>query len=459
MRKGREQVQRQTKAQKHEPTAKKQHPDAPIPMQTQQVSPQMMLQLQRQIGNRAVLNLLRGQPVASPPQQSIQRIMDVDSFKEATTLFGEEAFNRTRNRITTVDTALDAYRQIIVDDILPDNDGIDNKRTRVDELIAACQDYLAERGAKRKKGVRKLLAQAQGEKQVIDLFYQSKNTADNAQKFQLLIQAQDAQLNLQTRGLLPQFRMVVDAGKWIDDVTRSLHADPAAMETVLQNEVDSLREIQANANTPPLLQQILAEVLANVDNVHLNASKPGARFTKDTEDFDEDYVVNHSLDARLGTADRLGSLTHELTHVSASETFSNTPLFLLFQEGASDEEIKGLSDTRTAYLEELEALALADTTLTESQKDLIKEKVQYPKKELKYYLGRFRSQLDDEIFTQLERLSEQGVTNTVNEFDTVINQMLMYAHIWQLPPRNRFYRRLTDVAQEAYDYRAAAREG
>jgi len=39
----------------------------------------------------------------------------------------------------------------------------------------------------------------------------------------------------------------------------------------------------------------------------------------------------------------------------------------------------------------------------------------------------------------------------------VINQMMIYMHTWGIPKKNKFYTLLTQVAQEAYDYRAAAR--
>jgi hypothetical protein len=51
----------------------------------------------------------------------------------------------------------------------------------------------------------------------------------------------------------------------------------------------------------------------------------------------------------------------------------------------------------------------------------------------------------------------QGINNSLIEFDTVINQMMIYMHLWEIPQDDAFYAKLTEIAQEAYDYRAAAR--
>ena len=58
------------------------------------------------------------------------------------------------------------------------------------------------------------------------------------------------------------------------------------------------------------------------------------------------YVVEHSLQLGGGTAERVGSLGHELTHVSSGETFENTPLFLLFDPASSAEEIVAMAAAR-----------------------------------------------------------------------------------------------------------------
>lgn len=43
--------------------------------------------------------------------------------------------------------------------------------------------------------------------------------------------------------------------------------------------------------------------------------------------------------------------------------------------------------------------------------------------------------------------------NTVIEFDTVMNQMLIYMQQWKIPQDNAFYAKLMEVAAEAQEHR------
>jgi hypothetical protein len=49
-------------------------------------------------------------------------------------------------------------------------------------------------------------------------------------------------------------------------------------------------------------------------------------------------------------------------------------------------------------------------------------------------------------------------SGTLVEYDTVLNQMLIYLHMWQISQDNPFYVRLRAVAQAAYDRRSRARQ-
>jgi hypothetical protein len=46
-----------------------------------------------------------------------------------------------------------------------------------------------------------------------------------------------------------------------------------------------------------------------------------------------------------------------------------------------------------------------------------------------------------------------GVNNTIIEFDTVINQMMYLMTAWKVDPENEFYKKLREIAEEAYNYR------
>jgi hypothetical protein len=44
------------------------------------------------------------------------------------------------------------------------------------------------------------------------------------------------------------------------------------------------------------------------------------------------------------------------------------------------------------------------------------------------------------------------------EYDSVMNQVLLYLHLWQIPEQNQFYTRLREIAREAFEARREARE-
>lgn len=395
------------------------------------LSPNSVLSLQNKIGNQAV-----------------QRLMSVDDFKTSSKL----GIFKRRNLIVPVDTALAAYNAVNTD-----RPTIANKKALLDTLITAIDTYLAGTGT-RVTATQQLRQQAIHERSIIDVLADAATLAPLA-AFERLLEAQDIQVKLLGDGLIP--RQLADVSTWVSGAVTTLRATPAHIEQALENDVDALRAILASAATPQLLKDILTEVLSNVDNVHLESMVPGARKKKATEGFAEDYVVNHNLNAPLGTAERLGSLTHELTHVSVSETFDNSDLFLAFTAGTSDDDIVELSNERTDQLKALMVLKDQSRLFNAGQKSLLNNKIDYPYGKEKGDIGRYLTSMAGKIPAalrdRLQGLLPRGINNTLIEFDTVINQMMVYMHLWEIPQADPFYAKLREIAQEAYDYRAAAR--
>lgn len=404
-----------------------------------------LLQLQRTVGNQATIAYL----------QPIQRLMSLETFRTETTLFGEELFNRTRTKIVAVENQFTAYEALGS----ATRANIAAKQVAMDALLLACNTYLGADKAERKSGVRKLKLQCQQEKTILDMLTESEAAATLAERFEKLSTAQDRQTKLRASGVLTAD--VAHMDPWMMACLGDLRNDPPQMQQVLQNEITQLESIRDDPNTPPVLQRILAEVLANKDNVTVKAAvgSPMANYA-DPNDHTQGYDVYHNLNAPLGAAERLGSLTHELTHVAVSVTFQNTSLFLAFQAGATDQEILTLSNKRSQQLAALEALMEADSLFTAEQKMLMRNKIQYPYKgpngNIKRYIPRFLGELGQQRHDALMALADRGLNNTVIEFDTVINQLVMYMHMWGIPQGNAFYRRVRAVADEAATYRGAA---
>lgn len=99
------------------------------------------------------------------------------------------------------------------------------------------------------------------------------------------------------------------------------------------------------------------------------------------------------------------------------------------------------------------------------QWDLVQEKLKYGREEkLGLYLARFHEagRIDDATFNKLKPLAFPGNplyipnNSVLVEYDSVLNQMLIYMHIWQIPENNPFYKKLREYATGAYEERAAA---
>ena len=103
----------------------------------------------------------------------------------------------------------------------------------------------------------------------------------------------------------------------------------------------------------------------------------------------------------------------------------------------------------------------ADKTFSNEQKLLLRNKLQYPAKGAKSNITRYLKPNiipnNHPLVPRIKIMATQGLNNCVIEFDTVINQMMIYMHLWKIPEDNAFYKKLRTVAQEAYNYRASAR--
>ena len=117
-----------------------------------------------------------------------------------------------------------------------------------------------------------------------------------------------------------------------------------------------------------------------------------------------------------------------------------------------------LVNKRHQDLDKLLAI-LPSGRFTKNQLDLLNMKLAYPRKDgasgiqryvTNFYQGK-KITLEDKL--RVESLINKGMDNTVIEFDTVINQMLIYMQLWKIDSDNPFYVLLRTVAEKAYDHR------
>lgn len=405
------------------------------------LSPSDVFQLQRTLGNHAVSQMLGGQPV--------QRLMGVDTFKENTSLFA-----RKRNKIKLVDAEITTYQGLAVD-------AYQARATQLGVIITECNTYLGytDKQAKRKAGVREFLLQAQKEKDIYDALVLYNNAAGRKAKYDELNKAQDAANQADTLGyevgaVLGHINIKVAAV--LTDIRTN---EPGVLAQILQDDVNKLQAIIAAPNTPAITQAVITEVLANIGDVNLTEGPPGARHTNATErgrGVTEKYTVLHSLEQSGGTAERLGSLEHELTHVASGESFNNTSLFLLFDPASTADQITDMARHRKDEVQALRALCGA-APFSAKQKDLIESKLKYAVQDkLGLYVARFyeAGKIDLATKNKLWQVAQAiPENNTLIEYDSVVNQCLIYMQQWNIPQTNAFYVKLMQVAQDAYDLR------
>lgn len=407
------------------------------------------------IGNRGVQRMIEqnqssereGSEITAANEPIVQRLLETNSFKSQTAID-----YKRRSIIKKVDIALTNYHKLGVNDFA-------ERSAQLDVIVTECDTYLEhpEAHPKRIPGVEELKRQTILEKGVIELLAQAEDAAGPA-KFYKLSKAQDAFLLAKDR--VPGLNRIHISSK-LDKCIAELRKIPGAIEEVLKNELRQLAAIFSDDNTPDITKSILREVFENLGELTLNALTPGARFANESEKkrgVREKYVVNHYLEAPGGTSERLGSLVHELTHVSISEQFDNTALFFAFGKNASEDEVMVLVEKRHEDLDKLLAI-LPSGRFSKAQLDLLNMKLAYPRQGGASGVQRYVSSFFESKKITLadkqraEYLIDKGMDNTVIEFDTVINQMLIYMQLWKINSDNPFYELLRTVAEEAYDHR------
>jgi hypothetical protein len=431
-----------------------------------------LLGLQRTIGNRAVLSLMSEVgPEGGDGTIRVSRVMDLTAFTSATDQKGK------RNKIKLVDDALTAYRG------LPAEGGT-ARLAAVQTLITECQNYLAllDKDATRKPGVRLLLPQAQAELTIYTPFAAAEADGNPVRKVQLLHDALEAYVGVKRTRATPvqeiAFQTVLG--------TAVGALDGVQKKALVDRDADELNALSLDVNVPAPTRAILTEVLANRADVKLEVGTPGAKSKRPWEAQPEGYTVSHALDPSGGKAERLGSLAHELTHVSVGESYENSSFFLMIEAGATDHQILAKAQGRQTRVNEIRAALAANTTLAPDQRALVLSKVDYAEQDkLPLYVSRYadagRAARATEAkggptaatagqkgdFYEGEVTPMTAVVNALQaahlptsllvEYDTVINQILVYLHLWQVPQGNALYVKLLEIGQEASAERAAAR--
>lgn len=395
----------------------------------------------------------------------IQCVMQLDEFRNATATKGIRSFDR----IAAIDTALKAFHEV----------NSRRPKSYTDLSRAAKKLYEAAKGFKGQKpdssrmpGVDRLIREIVIEDAVLSRLAEFEAETDEVEKFRILETVQENFFKQRDRTELNNRTL---EGEIFTLLQGFLASASNRGEAFVLRDIEELIALGRADGTPGLLKSVIAECTAarNIQKMDAANGKPGLKYST-ARGSTQKYSLNHAMEQSLGKRFRLGSLLHELTHLSIAEIFDNTCVMLAISPTASDAEVLSLAKTRNALIQQLIAQIDRDlpeferlTSMTIEQQGVkrnrlyveFKEKALYPVsgKFASQYLVAFGRKMDAEVLERLKSLAGQGLDCELIEYDTVVNQMLLWAHLYGMSPTCGTYTSLEAMVRDAHAYRLRGR--
>jgi len=383
------------------------------------------------------------QGAAARTPVSVQRLPKDADYKELT------GGDKNRNRVLTLDALVAGYNTAA---------GMDAKRDELDKILVECDNYLALSGhSSRKAGVRSIKKAAQAERAAIKA-YEDASAANGKAAMKLLLDALDGynQADAETGGADYLFTPI---DKAISDLKNEMRKTPRGqgeLTELIEEDVARLRAMSTDPHTPKVLKKVLVEILGNEGIITFGEGGAGA---KQTPTGPTDYAVTSPVGLSGGSSERLSSLTHEMTHVSIGETFDNTAILLAYSQNYTDVQVQRLAAKRLEVVKSLEALLADDKTLSSRQQSLVRIQLGYMKQDkMLTYVTNFEKagKLPATDAAKLKLLAPTIPSSSLLiEYDTVINQLLLLMHTWEIPRSNALYKKIEKAAADAYEHRQA----
>ncbi|WP_435188369.1 eCIS core domain-containing protein [Streptomyces sp. bgisy126] len=403
----------------------------------------------------------------SGPSPAVQRVMSPEEFKQETAVPGKM---RGRSTVTEVDRGLEEYGAAGRD--------LGRQLAALTRLVDLCRAYMeGKRTSPRYDGVKRLHDEAATERKLLESVPTRlpRPEADGADR--------DEEISRVFRELLAHADKLMgpDGGNvtFADHMNRlNIPGEAQATARALSDDgftalmrafVGELEEIRDDPGLPDVTRRVLEEILPLVEVVSFVRPRSRPGMTADAPHRsgagpDRRYTFNVDTQARGGTSFLLGHMAHELTHVAAHQAYDATDLMLLAPYASTPEAVGEIARNRKTTLGSLAgALEKEKALFNPIQYSLLAEKVAYGGQlgKVEAYANAFHkagmlSAEDREMAIGWDRAAGDA-SGTLVEYDTVLNQMLIYLHLWETPVTGEFYTLLREAADRAATERATAR--
>ncbi|GMV40025.1 MAG: hypothetical protein AMXMBFR64_17410 [Myxococcales bacterium] len=226
----------------------------------------------------------------------------------------------------------------------------------------------------------------------------------------------------------------------------------------------ALQNLAGDMSAPDITRDVVTEVLALATSGEVTFTDTQAGSSAGRTPNAPGYTVVYGQwnfeDVRLST------LVHELTHVSNIKAYNATPLMLSYPVTLDETAIGTLVTQRKRNMQELIDLAKDETNgLTPYQRYWL---VNPQDGKLPYAiaapnalsLGNLKSAPggSDGLYNAHVNLAVTGVlTQVAYEYETVLNQTLIFLHMWGIPATHPLHARVITFARAAYADRQLAR--
>ena len=395
-------------------------------------------------------------------------MIDMATFEQQTTVS-----RKFRFKIKQVDKKLKDYLKA-VDDVI-------NWRIQLPEIIRvgealrdACTAYTragAEKG--RLEGVNRVLRLVTFELSLLRLMLKARTEAgesgaravikcrDSTEKVFNVITSDE---ELTMHWMHPYLESLWDEISGVDKQGAGSKKDTTALgEQLINEDIGRLQTICNSGVTPGIVRVVLKQLLGPrvIGQLRPLIANSGASYNMfDAPDggVKKKYVLKHPPDQQGGVRVRLGGLVHELTHIQTAEAFNCTCLLLSIHRDFTNAEIKAEAALRVAKITKLEIVLGDDTELATPRfrrlKSLMKNKCEYGRglKLLTYCMNFKPTLVAEEGQVFYKRMTDLAgidlVSSSMIEFDSVINQMLLWCHTHGVSLENRVYTMLKELAEE-----------